>query len=543
MLFLPRPSLSPAPIAILALIGALLVIPIAPSAAGEEAEVAQSTETSQAEEALDEASAILTPTLATQLFRRALPVPTKVEGTLALRELALSRDDLDAEDRRQANGLLARPTDGSADRFGNGYDVAEAEPLCSPVVCVHYTTTGSQAVSATDKNNNQVPDYVEVTLATVTKVHQVYVEAGYRAPKPDGSRGGDARTDIYLADIGQRGLYGYCTSDEPASTLNKAPWDTWAYCVLDNDYSQAEFPKNTPLQNLQVTAAHEYFHAVQFGYDVAEDPWFLEATATWVEDELFDNVNDNLQYLRSSAMTQPQTPLDTFDGSFPYGTWSFFRFLTETYSNRTGSLPSLVLDLWNQADGATGAPNKYSVQAIETVLSKKGTSLGVMLAKYGAANRKPAYYYDEARANNYPHSKLNGKTFLRPRKRGTPVFSKFLDHLTTATFRIRPATNLRAKNWKLNLTFNMADRAKGSTALIRIRKTSGHLGTKIVRLDARGNGFKQVKFSRSQVKWVEVTLANASTRYQCNQRTQYSCQGQSKDDFLKQKVRGYAVQR
>ena len=67
--------------------------------------------------------------------------------------------------------------------------------------------------------------------------------------------------------------------------------------MLDNDYSRREFPTNTPLENMHVTAAHEYFHAVQFAYDFFEDGWFMEATATWAEDELFDTVNDNVNYL------------------------------------------------------------------------------------------------------------------------------------------------------------------------------------------------------------------------------------------------------
>ena len=46
-----------------------------------------------------------------------------------------------------------------------------------------------------------------------------------------------------------------------------------------------------------MTAAHEFFHAVQFAYDAADDQWFMESTATWMEDEIYDDVNDNLQYL------------------------------------------------------------------------------------------------------------------------------------------------------------------------------------------------------------------------------------------------------
>ena len=64
-----------------------------------------------------------------------------------------------------------------------------------------------------------------------------------------------------------------------------------------------------------MTAAHEYFHATQFAYDIAEDGWFLEATATWAEDELYDDVNDNVQYLTDSPITHPGQPIDKFGGT------------------------------------------------------------------------------------------------------------------------------------------------------------------------------------------------------------------------------------
>ena len=36
------------------------------------------------------------------------------------------------------------------------------------------------------------------------------------------------------------------------------------YCVVDNNYTERIFRNHTPLQNLKVTLAHEFFHVVQF---------------------------------------------------------------------------------------------------------------------------------------------------------------------------------------------------------------------------------------------------------------------------------------
>ena len=112
--------------------------------------------------------------------------------------------------------------------------------------------------------------------------------------------------------------------------------------MLDNDYAADEFPTNTPIENLQVTIAHEYFHAVQFGYDIAEDPWFLEATAAWVEDIMYDRVDDNLQYLRQSPLRMPRTPMDTFGRRLPLRHLDLLPLplRAATTSCRAGSRPS-----------------------------------------------------------------------------------------------------------------------------------------------------------------------------------------------------------
>ena len=289
--------------------------------------------------------------------------------TLALRDLALLKDELPLSLQPMATSYLARPTDGDADEFGDGYSVAEATPVCSAVVCVHYVTTSQDKVPAGDSDVNGVPDYVDFTLATMTHVHNKYVGAGYRAPRSDlnaDNNGGNAKPDIYLANVGAGGLYGYCASDKNIPA--KKPQATWGFCVLDNDYSKSEFSANTPKQNLQVTAAHEYFHAIQFGYDISEDGWVMEATATWAEDEVFDKVDDNVQYLRGGPMALPHESMDQFTGGFHYGTWIFFRYLTERVRNSQGGMPVLVRELWRRLDDAKGGVGDYSLQGLVKVL-------------------------------------------------------------------------------------------------------------------------------------------------------------------------------
>ncbi len=310
--------------------------------------------------------------------------------TLALRDLFALKDALGPADRARAERLLARPDDPAT--CGNDaacYDrPAEVKTTCNDTACVHYALRADDPANGVPGEDdgvggewrgagtsaNGVPDYADYALAQTTHVHQTYVDAGYRAPVPDGTEGGSDLPDIYLLEIGSLGLYGYCAPERRAAPGSKA---ASGYCVFDDDYSRREFPSNTPAQNLQVTAAHEYFHDVQFGYDAFEDRWLMEATATWAEDEVYDNVNDNVFYLSHGPIPNPDIPLDSFTGLFHYGTWIFFRHLTEQYPAQTGALPKLVLDVWKLLDGIDATkPDLYS---------RAGSQAGPRRAEHDAA--------------------------------------------------------------------------------------------------------------------------------------------------------------
>ena len=60
--------------------------------------------------------------------------------------------------------------------------------------------------------------------------------------------------------------------------------DYSAYVVVDDDFSTAQLGASGGLGGLRATAAHEFFHAVQYAYDSSEDAWLTEGTAVWMED-------------------------------------------------------------------------------------------------------------------------------------------------------------------------------------------------------------------------------------------------------------------
>jgi len=436
-------------------------------------------------------------------------------ATLALRDLWMARPDLTGTEELEATALLARPTDGAADPFENGYAVP-ATSQCGPQVCVHYVPTTSDAPPS--------PEWVALTLATMENVYDVEVrQLGYRAPRSDGTNGGDGRLDVYLKDLGP-GLYGYCAAERRKSARTAS-----GFCVLDNDYSPAQFPSaTTPEQNLAVTAAHEFFHAVQYSYDYAEDPWMLESTATWMEEQVADDVNDNRQYLRYSQLQAPYVPLDTFSSSygFQYGNWIFWEYLTQRFS------PGLVKKAWESAGSLRKDGQNYSIDAIKAVLRRKKNSFTDVYADFAAANTIPASTYAEAPGvpefANPPA--LADVTLTRADKRHQKRTK--LNHLSADAVHLRPGADLSGRKWKLRLNVRGPRRSSSPAARLVVHKVDGTVSTRRVRFTSRGNARAKVPFSSAKIIAVTVSFANVSTRFRCGRGTDFACGGKALDDKL-----------
>ncbi|VXC12009.1 MXAN_6640 family putative metalloprotease [Nocardioides sp. AX2bis] len=447
--------------------------------------------------------------------------------TLALRDLLAARSDLSPQDRAAADGYLARPTDENGSPYSVKYRTREAAPTCGTTVCVHRVDTTTDAAT---------PRFARRVLASVTGVHDTYVSAGFRAPRKDGAArndGGSGKTDIYLADIGDKGIYGYCTSDPEGPYDGGSPrFSTWAYCVLDNDYAQRQYPRNTPQQNLDVTVAHEYFHAVQFAYDLFEDAWLMEGTATWMEDETFDSVDDNVSYLRSGPMRTPGRAMDLDKGGLEvYGAWSFWRFLTERYPADQAGVPTLVRDVWEEADFLAD-DETYSLRALQRVLADRGTSVRAEFADYVAANRFPAQRYEEGAANGYPRARLaDDRALTRTKPRYSTT--RRLEHLSAATVRLEHGAGLKQARWSLKLKADLPTTKRGSELRVTVVAPGGTATTRTVTLDKDGDASLRRPFSSRKVEAVEVHLVNASTRMRnCFSLGAVSCQGFAQDDNL-----------
>jgi hypothetical protein len=498
----------------------------APAADGEAEADGDAGEAASA--ALDEVQSILDPTPAQAAEQEDAPAAGK-DLTLALRDLQLRMGDLSARDRARAATYANRPpqtyrwTSERTQQFGK--------------VLVHW------------QNGQVTQAYVGQVGAVAQHVLATYTAAGYRAPLSDGTRGGGSGLlDIYLVDFeaaGQPGLYGYCGASQ--SSPSGGPYSVPAFCALDHNYTS--FPQRTPLQNLQVTAAHELFHATQFAYDVREDGWFMEATATWAEDEVYDSINDNRQYLGLSPLAQPRQSLDQFTSNYrQYGEWIFFRYLSERFPRSQGGLPLIVRSIWQRADSTRGARNNlYSVQAIGRELRSRGTTLARFYAAFGDANRRPARTYEEGRA--YPKARPARKWTFTTKRHTSGRVSTRLDHLATTTVAVLPSRAM--KRWRLRVSVDLPATVLGSAAVLTRYDKAGRPTRHLIRLTRAGNGVAAVRFDSRNTSKVELTLSNAGVRYaSCGHgpvRTssgnfvEFSCAGLPRDNGRTMRYRISAV--
>lgn len=248
---------------------------------------------------------------------------------------------------------------------------------------IHYTKLGVNAVPSLDVNSNNIPDFVETMGVIFEDVwlanEQTY---GYPMPPTDGPIGGNSKYDIYISDIGV-GLYGYVMSENVVGDNPNSPgiiekYSCVSYMAMNNDYT---FAGGDILTAVKATAAHEFFHAIQFGLNVYANSYFMESTATWMEDVVYPDIDDNLQYLRkvfevpdvAIDLDQREDPNSKYPGHY-YGAWIFWKYIQE----RTDV--DIVRDIWIRV------VSQEENFAINEELKERGTNFETIFQNFTIAN-------------------------------------------------------------------------------------------------------------------------------------------------------------
>ena len=287
------------------------------------------------------------------------------------------------------------------------------------LIRLHYTTSGYHAVNNSDINENNIPDYIDsVAIVFKNVTNTLHNKMGYLLPPSDGhyssirDKGGSEHYDVYIRNLSSR-YYGYVQPEEFAqgngdneqSTILKEVNAFTSYMAIRNNY------KNFPLNNLnalKVTIAHEYYHAIQFGYDGWEKPWLLESSAVWMEEEIYDEINDCYQYMKE-WFDFPHRSLDE-SGYHWYGSFIFFEYIEQHLGGN-----SIIREILNQSAIFDSREIDGSHLAIDKALNKLGHSFqkalnGMSIANFIMSSRPNAGDFSYEEADSYP---INGPSILK----------------------------------------------------------------------------------------------------------------------------------
>ncbi len=268
---------------------------------------------------------------------------------------------------------------------------------------IHYDVSGGNAVPAADLDGSGVPDFVEAVSQALDESYDLQVnELGYD-PAPDDNGIDGPEYDVFLENLG-RGLYGFTQGE---TRISETQNNYTSFIVMDNDFNNNHF--TTGVDGARVTAAHEYFHAIQFGYRIfanEDEKFYYELCSTWMEDVAYDDINDYFQYL-PSYFGRTDVPFNLFTGTAStYGRALWNHFLVKHFDNI-----DLVRRSWEIMRSG-----ELAIFAVDRSLIENGSRFKNAFAEFAFWNyftgsrADAARYYEEGA--QYPEIRLSGNFFI-----------------------------------------------------------------------------------------------------------------------------------
>lgn len=217
--------------------------------------------------------------------------------------------------------------------------------VCGTYTCVHYSI-------ASDAN------YADSTLQMAEESWNTEMNTqGWLAPPGDSGTGGTDQLDIYLADLNGGGAYTAPEYDVPGTNWN----DATSYIVID---------QNIGLGVMGAFVSHEMNHTSQFAYDYIEAANVYESTATFMEDKVYDDINDYTWYT-GDFQSNPDRSVDydTYSDVYMYGASVFMHFLSERYDNGG---TTLVRDMWDRSKESGNVNEPDYIDSLHELLQERG---------------------------------------------------------------------------------------------------------------------------------------------------------------------------
>ncbi len=244
-----------------------------------------------------------------------------------------------------------------------------------------------------DYNKNGIPDYIDFVKDTIEYVYNYEInELGYEPSFEDrcivviGNTGIKINSNQISIDNDVCG-YSYKIGDNFILVLNPIPPST-------------VFTKSKDM--LKITIAHEFFHIIQFGYNINlsnNNLWLYEGTAVWMENKVFPNIDDYLYSYVEDFIKNISMSLISDKGFHMYGTSLFFDYLSVRFGD------DIIRHIWEEFSLTSN-----SLIAIKNVLKNYyNISFEEILYEFYKALLNPENYFSD------------GKKLLTENFRITPV--------------------------------------------------------------------------------------------------------------------------
>jgi hypothetical protein len=237
---------------------------------------------------------------------------------------------------------------------------------------IHYTLMGIDAIPTYDRNQNLIPDYLEFVSNSFDRAWEIEIDSlGFRPP-PDID--GNSRS-VYPVECRLLSVYGSTIWNPETDEIHNLPGINYVTTVeINTNFSFVYYPTakddiERDSMAIAITAAHEFNHALQCGYRLWPensffyDIWFIESSATFMEEVVASEVNDYLNYL-PAYFDHTSFPLDESSGDLSdYGKVVFEIMLGKFYGN------DITRKVW------VGIVEQRARPALERVLQSEGSSL------------------------------------------------------------------------------------------------------------------------------------------------------------------------
>ncbi len=165
---------------------------------------------------------------------------------------------------------------------------------------IYYDTTGDNVPALLNDSSQRIPGTAKKFVDSVGYYlnytwHYFIDSLGYSPPP---FQKGETHFKVIIEELGIFQLYGETVFTQEDLYGKFQPPRYTSYMRIDNDFKDLN---SEGISGLKVTCAHELHHAFQlgsYGY-LPNDIYFYEITSTWMEDLLYNDINDYYQYIKS----------------------------------------------------------------------------------------------------------------------------------------------------------------------------------------------------------------------------------------------------